>query len=306
MGLIEAKVIEMDKLDPPTSQEPIFNILKELIYNGFTIDQIAKMSDCATSYTIISLLILFGKEDETLINAIKEYYSSKRIDSNKCLIIADTHIGRLCEDENPAVYNYPNVLYRNEYGLYNAYNYAIKNNIKKIIHLGDLIEGDPTLYQANRIKSKEQKEYLTRIYPRVPDITTYLLYGNHDYNAIRYDGLDHAFVKGCSGLDLIGINYSYVYFNGNLIKICHLSNKSKYIKSICLEHDFELGGHSHSFATEEARRYVSAPSLSCSSLDASIKGFLELNNEEDEYVFKFLDVNTNYLNEKVLTKTRKK
>ena len=299
MKYIEQAKVEVDK---NSFKKYIFNILKDMIHNGYTIEQIEDMSQQLTSYIIISYLIEFGNNDEVILQAINNYFSSLKIDSNRCLIIADTHIGKILDFENPDDYINPNVIFHNELGLYNAYNYALKNGISSIIHLGDLIDGDPV--HKSVISPKHQVEYLERIYPTIDGIETFLLYGNHDYNAIRFDDITDNFAKSCHNLKIIGVNYSLVYFGKYPIKLSHKKSVCKNIKHVHLPYDFELAGHRHIFNIDENARYVNAPALALSLQDNSMIGFLELTNEEHEFVFKYLDQEANQKDEKVLAKKR--
>ena len=299
MKYIEEEKVKVDK---NSFKIYIFNILKDLVYNGYSIEQIETMSQQLTSYIIISYLIEFGNNDEIILQAINSYFSSLKINSNRCLIIADTHIGKILDFENPDDYLNPHVIYHNELGLYNAYNYALKNSISSIIHLGDLIDGDPV--HKSIICPKHQVEYLERIYPAINGIETFLLYGNHDYNAIRFDDVSDNFAKLCHNLKIIGVNYSLINFGKYPIKLSHKKSVCKSIKHVNLPYDFELAGHRHIFNIDENSRYINAPALALSLQDNSMIGFLELINEEDRFIFKYLDQEAKQKDEKVLLKKR--
>ena len=231
-----------------------------------------------------------------VLTAIKDYYNSFKIEDNKCLIISDTHIGRLD-------YNEPkSQMQKNEKGLYMAYNYALKNNIKKIIHAGDLIEGESDS-SKNKLKLDEQFDYLKRIYPNLNEIKTYLLLGNHDYNLYHYSSVDifNQFNQ-IKNLEIIGVNYSFISYFGNLIKISHECSASEHYRNYNFQHIFELAGHSHMYLFDEEKRHIRVPTLSSLCQDESSRGFLELTDEENEYKFKFLDDNANYKSEKLLSK----
>ena len=297
MAYTEKSTIDLNKQN---TKKAIHIFLKKLIYIGYTIEDIEKMSHNLTSYLIISYLLEYGTNDQVIIDAINNYYNNLRINRQNCLIISDTHIGKLLDTENPDDYLNPNFLYQNEQGLYNAYNYASQNKIKHIIHLGDLIEGDPV--HKSVMNPKDQVKYFKKVYPVIDDIITYLLYGNHDYNAIRFDGINDTFSKACRNLKLIGVNYSFINFNGYAIKLSHRKSICKDIKHIQLPYDFELAGHRHVFTVNENTRYVSAPALALALQDNSMIGFLELINEENEFIFKYYNQDANYIEEKKLIK----
>lgn len=281
--------------------EKAYNKFTEMIENGYTIRQISKIYN-QTPYRIIDRLL--DKDNIKNLTAIKEYYDSIKIDDNKCLVISDTHIGRLTSNEDYDTYlkvMRSDSIFENETGLYNAYNYAIKNNIKYVIHAGDLIEGESD--HSYRILGPQlQFKYIDKKYPNVPGIKNYVLYGNHDFNLIYYGAYCDDFFKVNDNTEFIGINYSYVNFLNYPIKVSHYCKASEHYNNIDLPYEFELSGHSHIFSFDKDRRYIKVPTLSNINYDTSGKGFLELTNEENEFVFKFLDINTNLKQEKTLSK----
>lgn len=285
----------------------LYTKLNELIMNGYSLEQIVDSCPKITIYKLIHCLLQYGNNSLYDNWAINKYYDSLRIDSNKCLVIADPHIGRLHSKEDSNSYNDPNTYYTNERGIYFAYDYALKNNINKIINLGDLIEGNSDSLMR-RLNINQQLEYLERIYPSVNNIKTYILYGNHDYNAIYFDGINENFYKLCKNVKLIGVNYGYMLFNNNRIKLSHESKQSNFYKNIELPYDFELSGHSHTFALYEESRLIKIPSISSTCLDQDGVGFIELLDEENEYVFRFIDQSGRIVSskEKVLSKKNRR
>ena len=293
----------MQQIDFFSEFDKLYNLLTQMIEKGYTIKQLSNIYK-QEPYRIIDRLLY--KDNINNLNAIKDYYNSLKIDDNKCLVISDTHIGRLLSNEDYNTYlnvMNSNTIFNNEVGLYNAYNYAIKNNIKNVIHAGDLIEGDSD-HSWRRLAPKLQLEYIYKKYPNIPSIKTYLLYGNHDYNLMYYGGYKDEQFKINNQVENIGINYSYVKFNDNFIKISHYCSASDDLyDNIDLPHNFELSGHSHVFSFDEKERFIKVPILSSIHNEPSGKGFLELVDEGNEYVFKFLDTDANLKYEKVLSKS---
>lgn len=181
--------------------------------------------------------------------------------------------------------------HENERGIYTAYEHAYKNGIKEIIHLGDLIEGNSNSNQLRIENVERQIEYLKKFYPDYSDINTYLLYGNHDYNAIKFDHINNKFYKDCKNMKLIGANISYINFCGYPIKLSHECDALKKLPVIELPYCFELSGHSHTFNMYEFSRIIKAPNLSSASIDKDSIGYLEMINEENEFLFKFFNDN---------------
>lgn len=92
------------------------------------------------------------------------------IDSNEIrfMVISDLHLG--------SNYDRLDLVYR-------AYEYAYDHYIYHVINLGDLIDSVmPSIQRTVRITNiNRQINYCIDKYPFFDDITTYMLYGNHDY-----------------------------------------------------------------------------------------------------------------------------
>lgn len=110
----------------------------------------------------------------------EEFKSNESL--KKVLLISDTHIG------NEDIYN--------QKIIDNIYEYAVKNNVNCIIHLGDLFDGIKDYYPSDYMKEFErQLSLFEKYYPNMTKegIMTYLLKGNHDEsmeNILERDGLD--------------------------------------------------------------------------------------------------------------------
>ena len=216
----------------------------DLISKNYSIEQIQELLPKLESYMIISKLLRHSETDEQIINKIKEYYDNFRIDSDKCLIIADSHLGRIEDDRNEYDEENIELLNGNDYAIYEAYHYASKKNIKNIIHLGDLIEGNSDKTQRKMLPVEYQISHLIEVFPEKEDIQTYLLYGNHDLNAIECDGVEPDFYKKCKNTKLIGAEIGYIHIWDSFVKLSHISKDTRYriekVKNINLPYDFEL------------------------------------------------------------------
>lgn len=78
--------------------------------------------------------------------------------------------------------------------LHDFYDYAYQKGVRKFIHAGDITAG-VNVYrgQHNELflhNEQDQAEYTIRNYPRLPDVTTYLVSGNHDLVCIKRGGVD--------------------------------------------------------------------------------------------------------------------
>ena len=274
------------------------NVLKDMIEKGYSIKQIADLYNIDT-YNVIHYLLIKDNDNINILNAIKNHYESYKINENKFLVISDTHTGRLANKEDT---DYQKQWLKNEIGTYNAYNYALKNNIRTIVHAGDLVEGACD-NGTKRLEVTDQFKYINKFYPILPNIKTYLLFGNHDYNLQYYNGVNlKENLKEIKQLEIIGVNYSYVNFNNNLLKVSHDCTAAEMYNNVELPYNFELSGHSHIFAMYDEERKIKVPTLSSENADSTYRGFLEITEEENEYVIKFLGDTLELTNEKVLSK----
>lgn len=169
------------------------------------------------------------------------------ISSEKILFISDTHIGGACE---------------NEPFIRSAYNYALKNNIKEVIHAGDLIEGTCRKYSKTHYEVNEEIERAISLMPN--EIKTKLLLGNHDYYAIfNYPDLLDKFFNS-NKLDILGMRRVLLNWNNDsLIGINHDIDRIKIKEN--LDELITLYGHSHVFSVEDG--LIRIPSLSDYSRD---------------------------------------
>ena len=278
----------------------------DLISKNYSIEQIQELLPKLESYMIISKLLRHSETDEQIINKIKEYYDNFRIDSDKCLIIADSHLGRIEDDRNEYDEENIELLNGNDYAIYEAYHYASKKNIKNIIHLGDLIEGNSDKTQRKMLPVEYQISHLIEVFPEKEDIQTYLLYGNHDLNAIECDGVEPDFYKKCKNTKLIGAEIGYIHIWDSFVKLSHISKDTRYriekVKNINLPYDFELSGHTHVYKYIEETRTIKVPSLTKDSKTRNV-GFIELENAGEELIYRYIGDECKLMDEKVLKKT---
>lgn len=151
--------------------------------------------------------------------------------------------------------------------LYKAYQYAVDNNIKYVLNLGDLIEGvmPHNKYDIKEITIDGQVKYVLDNYPYSDKIKTLVLYGNHDFYEKYKGGIDVAQAISSERNDLINLGYGEAYIKvlDNYIKLSHeISLLKKYKKDI--ETFINLYGHLHKFKTKiyDDKLYVHVPSLS--------------------------------------------
>ncbi len=297
---IQERLKNLEYLNQNYVPAKLINEIVELCASGCPVELIDQ--NCSLDiHFIIHRLINYsrrpGVEREVFEAIRKYYYNHLKINENKCLVISDTHIGRLMphESEIPLLAG----INENEKGLMNAYQFALDNNIHTVLHAGDLIEGQSNKKAKRYLFTTDQKNYLNRVYPNIEGIRTLLLYGNHDINSVHNDRICGKIIENCPQIELIGASYSYVNFNGNIIKLSHPVDNYKY-ENIYLNNDLELAGHSHMSAINEPLRKMKLPALG-STLEGD-RGFIELIDEENEYLLKEYDDNASYRRELTIKK----
>lgn len=206
------------------------------------------------------------------------------INDDKVLIISDTHIGSE---------------YENHYFMSNAYNYAINNNIRTVIHLGDLIEG--TVRENRRSLSYDDaKKELERAinYVCYYGIETKLLLGNHDFSIINkyaypsFQNLVYNFFATNRLLSVLGLGRVILDWNGVKIKLNHnISEKLLTYENSDFVSDIDLLGHAHWYYISENKNAISVPSLSNELKDKTYYDSISL----QKYGYK-LERNNPYLN----------
>ena len=95
----------------------------DLVKKGYSIEEILKIDGkIAEEYAIKYLTENF--QDPDVKRFLTSYYDQYRVDSDKAIIISDTHLGGI---------------YGNYDLVYGVYDFALKNGIKYILHAGYII-----------------------------------------------------------------------------------------------------------------------------------------------------------------------
>lgn len=214
------------------STKQLINILQSLRNNGYNY--------LNKRFSINGEIKL--KSTDNFINRDKiiklEDYPSKM----DFLLISDTHLGSKHDRIDL---------------LDKTYNYAEKNNIKTIFHLGDVINGVNTQEDSKNKSIDTQLQYFLKKYPCSENIITYIIKGNHDYNGIDIQSFIEA-----NRLDIIVFPSLYQILKIGNDKIVFTHNKYKTVKPYGCK--IYISGHSHKYKTisSPSSLNITVPSIS--------------------------------------------
>lgn len=143
--------------------------LQSLINRGYLIKR--NYHNDKVIFTLVSDLKQFSQKDTLSFRFHGEELN--------CIFISDTHIGSNREQLKC---------------IKNVYEYANEKAIPHIFHLGDLVEGYnfnfKSVNQYPFSSTEEMVQHLIKHYPKIDDVTTTVLLGNHDKYSIQYDSFD--------------------------------------------------------------------------------------------------------------------
>lgn len=196
-----------------------------------------------TSYTkeeLLSILLVGGISNQELI----KYIDIPFINEEQIILISDTHLGS----------KYSNLEY-----LHQVYEYAVSHNIKTIIHLGDLFQSTIKNVEPQFIEPDKQLSIAISFFNMYPDITTYLLFGNHDLHLLKKDEAFNQELLKLSNIKILGFKKSYITWKNTIISLHHPI--SKYNLSIpYLKEKILLFGHRHQLYIKDNKIFL--PTLS--------------------------------------------
>lgn len=199
-------------------------------------------------------------------NSIFQIQVPSAVKTVRLIAISDVHIGNVASDINL---------------LNMVYDYAKCNNINIILNCGDLVEGVHTSDKCFLHSIDSQLEFLIKNYPYDKSINNYILFGNHDYHSIYYDGLDISKTINNARYDLIPVGYGdrFIGLKNDILALNHKLSVTNN-KSIPEECKLILSGHGHLMQTKSYDRlYIRIPTLSNVSPDKTksvIPGFVDL------------------------------
>ncbi len=178
---------------------------------------------------------------------------------DKILFIADSHSGN-ARTENLRLLDV-------------AYNKALKQNIKAVVHAGDLIEACPVEHDK---KYEVVLRELVKVYAHMPDeITTGLVLGNHDYSAIRTHPkiIPHYF--DTSKVFVLGMQQVLLDWYGTSILVSHPVSQLTMAEDGYSLADIIVEGHHHYFDFHEDYRKIDLPATSTDTLRVLVSSLYE-------------------------------
>lgn len=223
---------------------------------------------------IISILYELGICKKELAT----YVAKTNISNQEIIVISDTHIGSVYER-----IDYLNLVY----------NYAKENNIHHIIHGGDLLQGTykPVNKKYNNFNS--QIKHFEEVYPEKKNITTHILFGNHDYHVFLKHEESFKIISKKAKFDILGFKKAYFRLGKFLISINHEIESYK-MKIPYIESDINLVGHSHDLKVKGNDIYI--PTLSDDlKVENSVPGFILINIIDNELIIKHIDIDDGIL-----------
>lgn len=246
----------------------------DLVKRGCSIEDILRIDGKIAEEHIVKFLS-DNFQDPDVKNFLTAYYDQYRVDSDKVMIISDTHLGGI---------------YGNYDLVYWVYDFALKNGIKYILHAGDIIEG----YVNRSIESPiayEQVKELQEKYPKTDEIKTYYILGNHDYmnkvsnkkKEIYAPHLVKDTAYNIRGLEYAGVLKTYInFYDEHRIMLYHSDQYG--LRYPNLEHDLVLKGHGHGYCIDEKNNIVHLPSLCKNTHNKNINsGFIVLSLLDNSY-----------------------
>ena len=244
-------------------------LITGLYYQNISIPEICRMLKMEY-YEVLYIISKFEKDNQKIINMV----ACESIDDSKLIAIADTHVGSLLENM--------------EY-IHTTYSYARKNKVKKILHLGDLIQSTYKPVSSKYANQEKQIEHLINDYPSLKGIETYIVLGNHDYNTFSKHPELLEMVQEREDFHVLGFYKAYIDWRGNIISLSHRTAKYK-IHIPNVPRLFDLKGHSHKLSIQ--RNYIHVPTLSDDIKDDAKPGFILLEqtpNQVDIYSKELID-----------------
>ncbi len=235
-------------------------------FNQIPIEELLKKTKL-NKQELISLLIKNNIEYDIDLN------KGKTIKENKILIISDTHIGS----------EYENISY-----LDMVYEFAIKNNITKIIHGGDLLQSTMKHVKQEYIDPEKQFKHFMSVYPYDRNITNYVTLGNHDLSILDKFEKGINIFKPRKDIKILGFKRTYINWNDTTISILHECPKYQ-LEIPNLQTIVNLHGHRHNIKVSDTG------SIHIPTLSDNVMSYGNNDNPYPGFLVAYIDKNNLYI-----------
>jgi predicted MPP superfamily phosphohydrolase len=229
------------------------SLITELYYQKTPIQDICKTLDLEY-YEVLYYITKIERD----FQKIRNMAACQSFDDKKLIAIADTHIGSSLENM--------------EY-IHTTYNYARKNKVRSILHLGDLIQSTYKPVSGKYTNQEVQIQHLLDEYPQLGGIETYIVLGNHDYNTFSKNPELLELVQSRGDLHILGFYKAYIDWQGRIISLSHRTAKYN-INIPNIPRLLDLKGHSHKLTIQ--RNEIHIPTLSDDLKENARPGFILL------------------------------
>lgn len=263
------------------SEKQLYVRIKQLITSGYMIESIYSYNSD----------IYFDLKKHDCIKQENKVRIAMPKDNNlfRCLVISDLHIGSTKSDIKLAHY---------------VYEYAIKNGINNILICGDVIEGDYTGYPRYLKDVDSQADYFVKKYPYDRTVNSFVIFGNHDYHSLKFEGYNIAqFIKN-NRYDIVPIGYGQGSVNVKKDNIILFHKLYDGFKPEINTEKIVLSGHSHMMKTKLRDIFwIGIPTLSNKSNDKTkevIPGFVDLSIEMGKDMFEYAEAKHMIITPKII------
>ena len=211
-------------LRPEQYNKYIIEFIVEMFEENYSLEKI--MYESGLHYEEIIAILNYAKVE---IEKLREYIPNLTLNEDKIIICSDTHIGSK---------------YENRTYLEDMVDYAIVNNIKSIVHGGDLLHSNKKGVKSDYEDLEDQLDHFLYYYSRARGVTNYVLLGNHDVHFMKKKPEAYEVISNRGDIKIIGAKRAYFNFNDLLISVFHKIDKYK-MELPNIPADIYLYGHRH-------------------------------------------------------------
>lgn len=189
-------------------------------------------SDYSLTYNEVLAIL---NESGIDIKKLKKVLCQYNLGNEPFIIISDTHLGSSLE----------NIKY-----LDRIYEYATINNIKTILHTGDLLQSTLRPVNPKLTNPFKQVEHAVDNYPKDDNISNYILFGNHDFHLLKKDDELYQVIDSRKDFNLLGFKKAYFLWNKFLFSANHeiegyklqIPNVDSYVRFVGHRHELKVVG----------------------------------------------------------------